>query len=150
METPGHTPEHLSYLLFEGGSDVPVAVFTGGSMMVGSAGRTDLLGADLTEELTRAQYRTLRRLAALPDDALVLPTHGAGSFCGSGVAEKDRTSTLGAERSRNRALRAPDEAAFVRRQLSGLMAYPTYYSSMAPINRRGPTILGEPPRVLPR
>ncbi len=145
METPGHTPEHLSYLVFEGGSDAPTAVFTGGSMMVGSAGRTDLLGEDLTDELTRHQYRTLRRLASLPDNVQVLPTHGAGSFCGSGPAEKDRTSTLGSERKRNRALRAPDEDAFVRQQLSGLMAYPTYYASMAPINRAGPRLLAGVP-----
>src|SRR2546426_462352 len=93
METPGHTPEHLSYVVFEGGSDAPTAVFTGGSMMVGSAGRTDLLGADITDELTRDQYRTLRRLASLPDDVQVLPTHGAGSFCGPGCG----WSTAGGE-----------------------------------------------------
>jgi len=145
METPGHTPEHLSYLVFEEGSGAPAAVFTGGSMMVGSAGRTDLLGADLADELTRHQYRTLRRLASLPDPVQILPTHGAGSFCGSGPAEKDRTSTLGRERKRNRALRAPDEDAFVRQQLSGLMAYPTYYASMAPINRAGPRLLAGVP-----
>lgn len=145
METPGHTPEHLSYLLFESGSDGPSAVFTGGSLMVGSAGRTDLLGPDLTEGLTHDQYRSLRRLAGLPDHVQVLPTHGAGSFCGSGPVEKDRTSTLVAERRRNRALKAPDEETFVRQQLSGLMAYPTYYSSMAPINRGGPRLLADLP-----
>lgn len=79
METPGHTPEHLSFLVSEG--ETPKAVFTGGSLMVGSAGRTDLLGPEMTERLTRDQYGSLRRLAALPDDAQVLPTHGAGSFC---------------------------------------------------------------------
>jgi hydroxyacylglutathione hydrolase len=145
METPGHTLEHLSYLVFEGGSDAPTAVFTGGSMMVGSAGRTDLVGADLADELTRHQYRTLRRLSSLPDSVQVLPTHGAGSFCGSGPADKDRTSTLGIERTRNRAMRPADEDAFVRQQLSGLMAYPTYYASMAPINRAGPRLLAGVP-----
>jgi hydroxyacylglutathione hydrolase len=141
METPGHTPEHLSYLLTEAASGRPFAVFTGGSLMVGGAGRTDLVGPEVTDELTRAQFRTLRRLASLPDDVQVLPTHGAGSFCGVGPAPKERTSTMGEERGRNAALNAPDEDAFVRQQLSGLLAYPTYYRSMAAINRSGPRLL---------
>ncbi|HYV00919.1 MAG TPA: rhodanese-like domain-containing protein [Actinomycetota bacterium] len=146
METPGHTPEHLSYLLKEAGSGRPVAVFTGGSLMVGSAGRTDLLGPELTEELTSAQFRTLHRLASLPDDVQVLPTHGAGSFCGAGPAPKERTSTMGQERNHNRALAASDEEAFVRQQLSGLLAYPTYYRYLAQINRSGPRLLRDYPR----
>jgi hydroxyacylglutathione hydrolase len=141
METPGHTPEHLSYLVYEGGAMDPAAVFTGGSLMVANAGRTDLLGPAYTDELTRAQYHTLRRLAELPAETQVLPTHGAGSFCGSGPAESDRTSTLKLELTRNRALTAPDEETFVREQLTGLLAYPTYYRSMAPINRAGPRLL---------
>jgi len=92
METPGHTPEHISFLVSEG--ETPKAVFTGGSLMVGSAGRTDLLGPEMTDRLTRAQYGSLRRLAALPDDAQVLPTHGAGSFCASGTPQESRTSTI--------------------------------------------------------
>jgi hydroxyacylglutathione hydrolase len=141
METPGHTPEHLSYGLKEAGSGRLVAVFTGGSLMVGGAGRTDLLEAELTEPLTRAQFRSLRRLASLPDDVQVLPTHGAGSFCGTGPAPKERTSTIGQERSHNRALAASDEDAFLRQQLSGLSSYPTYYRHMAAINREGPSLL---------
>jgi hydroxyacylglutathione hydrolase len=149
METPGHTPEHLAYLVREEGGR-PVAACTGGSLMVGSAGRTDLLGEDLTEELTRAQFRSLRRLSELPDDVLVLPTHGAGSFCGAGPPRGARTSTLGKERARNPALAAPDEETFVRRQLSGLLAYPRYYAHMAKVNRAGPPLLAElpPPRPL--
>jgi hydroxyacylglutathione hydrolase len=146
METPGHTPEHVSYAVFEGGSDRPIAVLTGGSLMVGNAGRTDLLGAALTDELTRAQFGTLRRLASLPDDVQVLPTHGAGSFCGAGSAPPERTSTIGRERERNRAMAAADEASFARQQLSGLLAYPDYYAAMAPINRAGPSLLGTLPR----
>jgi glyoxylase-like metal-dependent hydrolase (beta-lactamase superfamily II) len=145
METPGHTPEHVSYLVYEAGAEVPVGVFTGGSLMMGGAGRTDLLGMDQADELTRAQYRSLRRLALLPDDVEVLPTHGAGSFCGAGPAPKERLGPLGVERSRNRALAAADEDGFVRQQLSGLLSYPTYYREMAPINRRGPRVLGGVP-----
>ena len=148
METPGHTPEHMAYLVYAPGADAPTAAFTGGSLMVGGAGRTDLMGEELADGLTRAQYRTLRRLADLPDAVRVLPTHGAGSFCGAaGPARRERVSTLGEERRQNVALAAPDEDTFVRDQLSSLLAYPAYYRHMAPINRAGPTVLGGP-RVL--
>src|SRR6266540_4270135 len=100
-ETPGHTPEHLSYLVYEGDADEPTAVFTGGSLIVGSAGRTDLLGPDATLELTRAQHRSLLRLSALPEETLVLPTHGAGSFCSSAPPGEERTSTIGRARASN-------------------------------------------------
>ncbi len=147
LETPGHTPEHLSYLVFEGTAPTPAALFTGGSLIVGSAGRTDLLGDARTEELARAQFRSLRRLAQLADDVAVLPTHGAGSFCVSTVPALARMSTLGAERARNPALAAPDEASFLRQQLAGLLAFPTYYRHMAPINRSGPSVLRSLPRI---
>ena len=144
LETPGHTPEHVAYLVHDLHSDDPVAVFSGGSLMVGGAGRTDLVGDDQTEELTRAQFRTMQRLAKLPDSVRVLPTHGAGSFCGvGGPRTKDRVSTIGEERTRNPALTASSEEEFVRDQLSGLLAYPLYYRHMAPINRTGPTPLGQ-------
>jgi glyoxylase-like metal-dependent hydrolase (beta-lactamase superfamily II)/rhodanese-related sulfurtransferase len=146
METPGHTPEHLSYLLSEAESGRPLAIFTGGSLMVGGAGRTDLVGPEHTDALTRAQFRSVRRLASLPDDVQVLPTHGAGSFCGAGPLPKERTSTMGHERAHNPALAASDEEEFVRRQLSGLLAYPTYYSSMAEINRSGPRLVRDLPK----
>ncbi|HEU4356579.1 MAG TPA: MBL fold metallo-hydrolase, partial [Actinomycetota bacterium] len=149
LRTPGHTPEHISYAIHPLGSDGPVAVFSGGSLMVGSAGRTDLLGADRTQELTRAQYRTMRRFAEMPGGVLVLPTHGAGSFCASGPTQDDRTSTIDRERGSNPALRAPDEETFVREQLSGLLAFPRYYAHMAPINRAGPEVRGGAPQAPP-
>lgn len=147
VETPGHTPEHLSYLVSPRGSEAPVATFTGGSLIVGSAGRTDLLGDDRAEDLARQQFRSLRRLAALPDEVQVLPTHGAGSFCATTRPSEARTSTLGEERAANPALAAADEEAFVRQQLSGLLAYPAYYRHMAPINRAGPKVLGGIPEL---
>lgn len=149
LETPGHTPEHTSYAVLAPGVDAPIAVFSGGSLIVGSAGRTDLLGADRAEELARAQYGSVRRYLPMPNETLLLPTHGAGSFCASGPPQDDRTSTIGRERASNPALRAPDEPTFVAEQLTGLLAFPTYYAHMAPINRAGPRVLGGAPPVVP-
>lgn len=150
VATPGHTFEHTAYLLRSPQSELPVAVFSGGSLIVGSAGRTDLLGADHTDRLTRLQHGTMRRLSELPDDVALLPTHGAGSFCATSPPGRDRTSTLGAERLRNPALRATDEETFVREQLEGLTRYPTYYANMGPINRAGPAVIGHVPLPPPR
>jgi len=147
MDTPGHTPEHVSWLVYEDDGDSPVAIFSGGSLMVGSAGRTDLLGMDRADELTRMQFRTMRQMAKFPDSLEVLPTHGAGSFCASAAPALIRTTTIGEERLRNLALTETDEDEFIRRQLSGLLSYPKYYPKMAPINRRGPAVLRTVPKV---
>jgi len=136
IHTPGHTPGHLSFALSPAGLG-PCAVFTGGSMLYGAVGRTDLTGPENTEQLTRAQYRSVRRLAAeLPDDVAVYPTHGFGSFC-SATPTAGTSSTIGSERRVNMALRS-DEDAFVKELMAGLSAYPRYYVHMGPANRRGP------------
>ena len=137
VHTPGHTPNHLSYVVVDGGE--PVAVFTGGSLLYGTVGRTDLIGDDVTEELTRAQFRSAHRLASeLPDTASVHPTHGFGSFCSSASSSDSDESTIGEERRTNIALTTGDEESFVDELLSGLTAYPRYYAHMAPMNRAGP------------
>lgn len=138
LGTPGHTDEHLSFLLLDGGREL--GVFTGGSLIVGSAARTDLLGAERAEELARAQYRSLRRLAALPDATEVWPTHGAGSFC-SAPPGLERTSTIGAQKRSNDLLAAPDEDTFVRRLLASLGSYPAYFARLGELNRTGPPLL---------
>ncbi len=146
LHTPGHTPTHLSYAVAVGGR--PVAVFTGGSVLYGAMGRTDLVDPDLTEELTRAQHRSARRLAALlPDDTDVYPTHGFGSFC-SATETKGTESTIGKEKQQNLAL-TKEEDDFVAELLAGLTAYPRYYAQMAPLNQAGPdeADLGLPPLV---
>jgi hydroxyacylglutathione hydrolase len=150
IATPGHTPEHLSYGVHRLEQSRVLAVFTGGSLIVGATGRTDLLGPELTDELTRAQYRSVRRLAALPEDVQLLPTHGSGSFCAAGPPSRDRTSTVGRELERNPALADPDESSFVKNRLSGLLDYPAYYTRMGAINRSGPGLVGSlpPPRPL--
>ncbi len=137
LATPGHTDTHVAYVMDAGDGESPV-VFTGGSLLYGSVGRTDLIDPDRTEELTRAQYRSARRLAAeLPDDAAVYPTHGFGSFCSSGSASGGDSSTIGAEKEANDAL-TTDEDAFVDKLIAGLTAYPAYYAHMGARNRQGP------------
>jgi hydroxyacylglutathione hydrolase len=145
MATPGHTFEHISWLVKEGAA--PAAVFTGGSLLVGSAGRPDLLGEQHTAELTSAQYATLQRLAALPGDVRVLPTHGAGSFCVAAMPITQRTSTIAAEREDNPLLTARDLPEFATELCSELMAYPAYYAHMAPVNRAGAPLLGGVPDI---
>jgi len=136
--TPGHTDEHLSFLLLDG--DQTVGVFTGGSLIVGSVARTDLVDPARTEDLARAQYRSVQRLLQLPDDVAVWPTHGAGSFCAA-PAGTQRTSTIGTERASNPLLRAPDEDTFVAELLAGLGSYPPYFRRLGEANRRGPAVL---------
>jgi len=137
LETPGHTDTHVSYVISDG--EGSAAVFTGGSLLYGSVGRTDLLGEDRTDELTRKQWRSARRLAELlPDETPVYPTHGFGSFCSSGGASGGSDSTIGVEKQRNDALTEADEQAFVDRLVAGLTGYPTYYAYMGPRNAEGP------------
>jgi hydroxyacylglutathione hydrolase len=142
MATPGHTPEHIAYLLSD--RDGPRAVFTGGSLLVGSVARTDLIDPADTEALTRALWRSMHHsLLELPDDVVLLPTHGAGSFC-SAPGEGRRWSTIGEERRTNPLLGAPDEHTFVRHVLDSLGSYPPYFLRLREVNRLGPAVYGEP------
>jgi rhodanese-related sulfurtransferase len=142
--TPGHTPEHISWEL-QDGSGAPLALFSGGSLLIGGVGRTDLLGRARTDEMTAAQFRTMRRLAELPDAVVVHPTHGAGSFCVAGDVDIGGLATVGALKRWNPAFAAPDRAAFDRELDAGRTLYPVYYRRMAPLNRRGPRLLGGRP-----
>ncbi|WP_328886413.1 MBL fold metallo-hydrolase [Streptomyces sp. NBC_00316] len=135
VATPGHTPHHTAYVLEEQGTDV--AAFTGGSLLIGTVGRPDLVEPRLTEELARAQHASAHRLAAeLPDATAVLPTHGFGSFCSSAQAEGDHT-TIGREKSANTAL-TTDVDSYVAEILAGLEDVPAYYAHMGPVNAAGP------------
>jgi hydroxyacylglutathione hydrolase len=138
MATPGHTHEHIAFELLDGRRTL--GVFTGGSLIVGSAARTDLVSPEQTEELARAQYRSLRRLAELDDGVAVWPTHGAGSFC-SAPPGSERTSTIGTERATNALLRAESEDAFVQQLLDSLGSFPPYFLTLGEINRRGPDLV---------
>lgn len=138
--TPGHTPEHLAYLLLDGPS--PVALFTGGSLLVDSVARTDLIDPDQTEALARSLWRSLHeRILVLPDDLSVYPTHGAGSFC-SAPAGGERTTTIGREKRANPLLAATDEDAFVKQLIGGLGTYPPYFLRLREVNRNGPLLYG--------
>ena len=147
LATPGHTPEHLAYLLLDGAS--PMALFSGGSLLVDSVARTDLIAPDQTEALARSLWRSIHeRILTLPDDLPVYPTHGAGSFC-SAPAGSERTTTIGRERRANPLLAAADEDAFVKELLGGLGSYPPYFLRLRDVNRRGPALFGPGQPKLP-
>ncbi|MEO7803902.1 MAG: MBL fold metallo-hydrolase [Actinomycetota bacterium] len=137
IDTPGHTPEHISYRFVSRDTD---AVFSGGSLIVGGAARTDLSGRDNAEALARSQFRSLRKLAELPDDTALYPTHGAGSFCSIGPA-RSTVSTIGTERAANPALGFDDEDAFIKHLLSSFGSYPKYFGHLREVNRSGPKLL---------
>jgi glyoxylase-like metal-dependent hydrolase (beta-lactamase superfamily II)/rhodanese-related sulfurtransferase len=137
IATPGHTFTHLSYELIDPATEATAGIFTGGSLLCGSTGRTDLLGPEHARALACAQHASARILASsLPPSTPVYPTHGFGSFCAAAPASGDST-TIGAERRSNPAL-VLDREPFVTELLAGLDAYPAYYAHMAPANAAGP------------
>ncbi|WP_026455100.1 MBL fold metallo-hydrolase [Saccharomonospora iraqiensis] len=137
VATPGHTEHHLSYVVDGDGEQ---AVFSGGSLLYGSVGRTDLVDPQKTTALTRAQFRSARRLAEqVSDRATLYPTHGFGSFCSSGPATAADSSTIGEQREHNHALTETDEDRFVDQLIANLTDYPSYYAHMGPLNRMGPS-----------
>ena len=110
LATPGHTPLHVSFLASDANApeDSAKALFSGGSLLEGSVGRTDLVDPALTTALTRAQWRTARRLGALPSQTRLHPTHGPGSFCSSDAVEAtDGSATIGSQLAENPALNTP-------------------------------------------
>ena len=149
MTTPGHSPEHISYLIVEPDGKTPSALFSGGALIVGGAARTDLLGHEHTHSLARHLYHTIHdKLLNLPDEVDVFPTHGAGSFCVAPVSS-ERTTTIGNERKTNALALAKNEEEFIKLSLTGLPSYPTYYKYMREINQRGARILGGVPVLKP-
>ncbi|MCZ7422049.1 MBL fold metallo-hydrolase [Verrucosispora sp. WMMA2121] len=139
VATPGHTFHHLSYVLDEAteGGWTTTGVFTGGSLLFGTTGRTDLLGAEHAHELAERQHTSARRLAdLLPDGAQVWPTHGFGSFCSASQADAP-DSTIGREKQVNPVFRLA-ATEFVTETLAGLDAYPAYYAHMGVANTAGP------------
>jgi hydroxyacylglutathione hydrolase len=138
LHTPGHTPEHLSFLLFDldRSTTEPTAIFTGDFLFLGSLGRPDLLGEEAKHKLAHELYRSLhQRIDAVPDSVIVYPGHGAGSLCGSGMSEGTE-STLGFERHRQHFFQLSEDD-FVEEILATVPPMPTYYPRMKRLNAAG-------------
>jgi len=138
LSTPGHSPEHVSYV-FRREEDAAPMLFSGGALIVGGAARSDLAGPELTDHLTRHEFETLRgAFSDLPDETLLKPTHGGGSFCSAGSGKK-HTSTLGEERKSNRLL-AMGEQEFLKSWPASFPRIPAYFARMREINWSGPRL----------
>lgn len=157
VHTPGHTPEHISFLVTDGAaSERPMGLLSGDFVFVGDVGRPDLLEKaagmrDTMEAGARELYRSLERLGDLPDWLQVLPGHGAGSACGKALGAVP-TSTLGYERLVSWAFQCATEDEFVARVLEDQPEPPAYFATMKRMNRDGPALLGglpRPPRLGP-
>jgi hydroxyacylglutathione hydrolase len=148
--TPGHTPEHMSFLAAESNRPkTPFAVFSGDTLFADSVGRPDLLGDDQAQGLAKRLFASLREFyLKLPDGVRVHPAHGAGSPCGADIADR-LVTTIGYERTHNKALQFTDEAAFVKFVLSTAPPEPVYYPRMKQINAEGPEVLGRLPTCPP-
>jgi hydroxyacylglutathione hydrolase len=142
LDTPGHTPEHVAYAVTDTSrADEPLLLFTGGSLLVGAVGRTDLLGADNAIPFARSMFRSIREVILPHEDFVgVYPTHGAGSLCSTGIASTP-FSTLGFERRHNPMIQATEFDAFARRLLRDQPAFPRYFARMRPTNQAGPRLL---------
>jgi hydroxyacylglutathione hydrolase len=147
LHTPGHTPEHISFLVTDGAvADEPIAAVTGDFIFVGDVGRPDLLekAANIKgtmEAGAKQLWKSLEKFRARPDYLQIWPGHGAGSSCGKGISAIPH-STLGYEKRFNWAFQAKDEADFVASVLSGQPDPPTYFAEMKKLNKEGPRILG--------
>ena len=143
LATPGHTPEHVSYLIADlRRSEDPQLLFSGGALLVGHIARVDLLGPELEEQLAHAAYDTLReRILSLPDYVAVFPTHGGGSACTSSSVASSRWTTLGFERRHNDIARAAmqDYDGFRASIAHGLPVAPAYYPHVRALNHKGAT-----------
>jgi hydroxyacylglutathione hydrolase len=150
VDTPGHTPEHVAYAVADTSRAAePVLLFTGGSLLVGSVGRTDLLGAANARPFAEQMFHSLHdRILAHEDFVGVLPTHGAGSLCSTGIGST-LSSTIGYERRYNPLLQPADFESFARALLAGQPAVPRYFARMRPTNQAGPRVLGGIPGPQP-
>lgn len=145
LETPGHTPESVSYVVREGPDAPPHAVLTGDTLFIGDVGRPDLLASVgvTSGELAAMLHGSLHgKLMALPDDVLVYPAHGAGSLCGKNLSS-DTVSTIGAQRTGNAALQAPDVEAFVAMVTAEQPPAPGYFLHDAVLNKKERPLLEE-------
>ena len=144
IQTPGHTPEHISWALFDDGrgKDSPWLIFTGDFLFVGEVGRPDLLGDEARKRLAKQLYESVfERLPAFPDFTEIFPAHGSGSLCGKAIGSRG-SSSLGYERRFNGSLQKRDEAAWIGTLLEGMPIAPPYFRRMKKVNSEGPKVLG--------
>ena len=143
LDTPGHTPEHVSYAVADRSrADEPILLLTGGSLLVGSVGRTDLLGSANAVPFAHLMYRSLHDVILGHEDSVAIyPTHGGGSLCSTDIASTT-WSTIGYERRHDPLLAPMEVDAFARALLSGQPTVPRYFARMRPINQAGPRLLG--------
>jgi hydroxyacylglutathione hydrolase len=151
LETPGHTPESISWLVVDDGA--PRKVLTGDTLFIGDVGRPDLAGGRgfTPQQMAAALYNSIHgKLLTLPDDVEVWPAHGAGSACGKNIS-RERSSTIGMQRKTNWALQQMTKEEFVNILTSDMAPAPPYFSRDAEINRLGARPLGEvtAPRITP-
>src|SRR5262249_17486030 len=140
LETPGHTPESISVLVFDDAeSKDPAAVLTGDTLFIGDVGRPDLLGTTMSpRDLAGMLYDSLHhKLLTLPDSVKVYPAHGAGSMCGRNIS-KETSSTIGEQRKFNYAVQPMSKDQFIDMMTTDLPEAPQYFSSDARINKEGP------------
>ncbi|NDV52604.1 rhodanese-like domain-containing protein [Salipiger sp. PrR003] len=146
--TPGHTPEHVSFLLFEEDRDDPWGVLSGDAFFVDSVGRPDLLGDDKTDELTEALFRTTQEFyMALPEGVIVYPCHGAGSACGPDIGDRMST-TIGYEKAHNKYVQITDLESFKAEMTQDAPPVPTHYPRLKKVNAAGPEIMHGLPRCV--
>lgn len=147
LETPGHTPEHLCFVVVDTTrGEEPVSAFVGDTLFVGDVGRPDLF-PDMAEELAGKLYHSLfDKILKLPDFCEVLPAHGAGSLCGRAMGAKWR-STIGYEKKYNAALQIKNKAEFIQSLTEGMPAAPDHFSRCSDINRKGPALVSQLPRM---
>jgi hydroxyacylglutathione hydrolase len=148
MHTPGHTPEHISILVYDKEHDKPVYLLSGDFLFIGSVGRPDLLGDADKKPLAKQLYKSVQKLKDLPGTVEVYPAHGAGSLCGAGMSNAV-SSTIEDERKSNPYLQKMTEAEFVEKILGSTPPFPEYYLRMKEINSKGPEILDGLPKPQP-
>lgn len=147
LHTPGHTLGHMSFLLHDPDGE-PWIIFTGDALFAGDVGRTDFYGQDRLAEITGLLYDTLfHQILPLGDEVIVCPAHGAGSACGTAIAERTWT-TIGLERRHNPRLQYTDRDAFVA-NVGKVLEYPPYFRMMEVLNLEGPPVVGSLPSVPP-
>jgi hydroxyacylglutathione hydrolase len=147
VATPGHTSEHMSFVLSENGRDHPWGVLTGDSFFVDSVGRPDLLGDDKTEALSEALFNTLRNVYwPMNDDVIIYPCHGAGSECGPDIGDR-LSSTIGYERRHNSYFRIDDLKTFRAAMTKDAPPVPSHYPRLKKTNASGPAVLGNLPKM---